>query len=284
MDRTAAAVRLRALAAEHPLFVFFAIAYAWAWLLIAPLVFWPIPIEAAIPASFGPTIAAVVTHRLSGGTGRAFCWFSGWRRLIGGSVAGVGLVLVAFVIVPSLLLTDDPGKLNWAILGSVSIHNYTTLLGGPIGEEPGWRGYALPRLQQWLGPTRAALVLGLLWTLWHLPLWFANQWNHPSALIYLLLITSLSVFQAVSTNIARLAVIPAVLGHAAFNTTGQYIAGMFQNVPMSNQNAFWRVLEVAMRSTGLHVSVSVNGLIAGSGVTFALLALLLTRGRLAHKR
>ncbi|MCC6587558.1 MAG: CPBP family intramembrane metalloprotease [Bryobacterales bacterium] len=277
-------MRLRTLAAERPLFVFFAIAYTWAWLLITPLFFLPIPIEAAIPASFGPTIAAVVTHRLGGGTGRPFYWYAGWQRLIAGCVTAVGLTLVAFVIVPSLLLTDDPGKLNWAILGSVSIHNYTTLLGGPIGEEPGWRGYALPRLQQWLGPTRAALVLGLFWAFWHLPLWFAAQWNHPSAVIYLLLVTALSVFLAFGANVARFAVIPAILGHAAFNTVGQYLAGMFQNVPMSNQNAFWKALELMMRGTGLHVSVSVNGLIAGSGVVFASLLLLLTRGRLAQKR
>ena len=38
------------------------------------------------------------------------------------------------------------------------------------GEEPGWRGFALPRLQEQLSPVRATLVLGVLWALWHLPL------------------------------------------------------------------------------------------------------------------
>lgn len=38
-----------------------------------------------------------------------------------------------------------------------------------LGEELGWRGFALPRLLQHMGPIRASLTLGALWALWHLP-------------------------------------------------------------------------------------------------------------------
>jgi membrane protease YdiL (CAAX protease family) len=40
---------------------------------------------------------------------------------------------------------------------------------GPLGEELGWRGYALPRLLARTSPLKAGLVLGLVWTLWHVP-------------------------------------------------------------------------------------------------------------------
>jgi len=39
-----------------------------------------------------------------------------------------------------------------------------------LGEEPGWRGFLLPRLQQRFAPLTADLVLGAIWALWHLPL------------------------------------------------------------------------------------------------------------------
>jgi membrane protease YdiL (CAAX protease family) len=43
---------------------------------------------------------------------------------------------------------------------------------GAFGEEAGWRGYALPRMQARLGPLPATLLLALLWAAWHAPLVF----------------------------------------------------------------------------------------------------------------
>jgi len=49
---------------------------------------------------------------------------------------------------------------------------YVLILGGPLGEELGWRGWLLPRLEEGLGALAATLLTAAAWTLWHLPLFF----------------------------------------------------------------------------------------------------------------
>ena len=53
----------------------------------------------------------------------------------------------------------------------------TALYGGPVGEEAGWRGFALPRLQKRFDPLLASVILGALWALWHLPLHVTGYYN-----------------------------------------------------------------------------------------------------------
>ncbi len=61
------------------------------------------------------------------------------------------------------------------------------LLAGPTGEEPGWRGFALPQLLQRYSPLKAGLVLGLMWSFWHLMLWLVSSgFAGTDLLIYML--------------------------------------------------------------------------------------------------
>ncbi|MCF7926759.1 MAG: CPBP family intramembrane metalloprotease [Candidatus Izimaplasma sp.] len=49
---------------------------------------------------------------------------------------------------------------------------FILFLGGPLAEEIGWRGYALPELMKSLSPMIAAIIIGLIWSFWHLPAFF----------------------------------------------------------------------------------------------------------------
>jgi membrane protease YdiL (CAAX protease family) len=70
------------------------------------------------------------------------------------------------LIINKLLGNTFPGNLFWAQLGSF----LPLLILGPLSEEIGWRGYALGRLQTRWNALISSLIIGLVWALWHLPL------------------------------------------------------------------------------------------------------------------
>jgi membrane protease YdiL (CAAX protease family) len=93
------------------------------------------------------------------------------------------------------------------------------LLGGPLGEEFGWRGFALPALQDRLGWRTASLGLGLVWGMWHLPLFYIDgtaQARIPFVL-FLLSVVAMSVVFAWLVNRTAGSVVAALLLHTAIN-------------------------------------------------------------------
>lgn len=82
----------------------------------------------------------------------------------------VAIVLVALYLValfggPSPTAAAFAG---WYTLALILLS--TTLINGPFTEEPGWRGFLLPRLQSSYSPLVASLIVGVIWASWHLPL------------------------------------------------------------------------------------------------------------------
>lgn len=89
------------------------------------------------------------------------------------------------------------------------------------GEEIGWRGFALPRLASRFGLGLASVVLGVIWALWHLPLFFllgADSYGQSFPL-YLLQVTGLSVAMAWLYWRTRMSLFLVMLMHAAINNT-----------------------------------------------------------------
>jgi len=91
--------------------------------------------------------------------------------------------------------------------------------GSALGEEIGWRGYALPRLQAGRSALGASLILGLIWGLWHLPLWLTGAPGRTPILYaaFVVSTSSLSVILTWVYNSTGGSLLMVVLLHATFN-------------------------------------------------------------------
>lgn len=168
---------------SRPLLMFMMIAYGWTWLLALPLLLQRRGvIDAGLPeaweavTAFGPFMAALV---VSGAAGRAALLASlrRWR---------VGRGWLAFCCLsPFLLLAvaavgvrsgsgawpDTTGLASGELATFAGVLHLVLIAGlaQGLGEEPGWRGWLLPRLRQRYRALAATLALFPLWLFWHLP-------------------------------------------------------------------------------------------------------------------
>ena len=97
-----------------------------------------------------------------------------------------------------------------------------------LGEELGWRGYALPKLLQRFSPLVASLILGMVWSLWHLPTFFlpgTPQYQQP-VVAFLIMTTVYSIMLSWIFLHSRGSVLIATLFHGAINVSqGFFMAG-----------------------------------------------------------
>ena len=228
-----------------PLILFFLIAYAWAWTfwLIAP---WAarrsftaalsdrFEIALFIVGAFGPTLAALATRWLAHRDLKICSRWSGWRALATGLVVGLSCFFITTVVLPALALVRSPLlALHWPALAHWSTYavNYSTFLGGPINEEPGWRGFALPKLQERHGPILATVILAPLWAGWHLPLFWVEGWTTSIPWEFLLILLGASFLLTAAANVSRFSVLVAIVLHAFFNTSTGLVNALTHNLP-----------------------------------------------------
>ena len=169
--------RLRSLIQIHPTVAFFCLAFASSWTLMTPAMVAGLDSLAAIPFFLGvwaPAAAAAIVVRATGGSVKG--WLRGimrWRVPLRYYLFAVGLPL-GLAVVASAQFALAGESLDFALVGERAAAFLPLLLfcflvnGGP--EEPAWRGFALPRLQERYSPVKATALLGVVWGLWHLPL------------------------------------------------------------------------------------------------------------------
>jgi membrane protease YdiL (CAAX protease family) len=212
---------------------FCALAYGLTWLFWLPIGlaragWFELPVtedRLATLGQFGPFASAIILAALdgrSGGTlgllGRLVQWRVNpvWFAVVlllppvcmYGAIAGHALVHGSAV---ALSLPGDASTLLPHLL-------MTLVTGGPLGEEPGWRGFALPRLQSAWHPVPASVLLGVIWAVWHLPLWWIA--DVPASFgVYLVGVIPLTYLFTWVFNHTKGSVLVALLFHASLNTS-----------------------------------------------------------------
>ena len=265
---------------RHPLVSFTVLAYGIAWLIEIPLALSQtglgiLPISLPLPtvalaiaaATFAPTVAAFVmawaTEGRAGASAllkRYFQWRAGivWYAFI---LLGIpAIVLLGAIVVPGALASFQP--LPTAILLAYPMAFVMTfVLGGPLGEEPGWRGFALPRLQRSYGPLVGSSAVGVLWALWHLPLFWSGVWTPPTIAniaMFIVMITALTIIMAWVFNNTGGSLLIMMLMHASFNTFANRIAAPLFPAPILDEYGLLPVL-IGFSATALVLIVATRG-------------------------
>ena len=120
-----------------------------------------------------------------------------------------------------------------AALATASLANFFT---GPLAEEFGWRGYLLDRLCRRWRPVVAGLIIGPVWAIWHLPIFYDSVFSQVrSALGFLAWIIAWSVVLALIVTRARGSVLPAILGHWFLNALPAIFFALLPALPGEQQ-------------------------------------------------
>ncbi len=222
-------------AARHPLTTFFLLAFALTWAVWVPraaatqdLIASDLPIAVGQFWSWMPAVAALVAAALTGGSpalrdlgARLVRWRVGWRWYVV-VLAGPAAFSLTVAGIYALLGGSWEAGLPWAtgggLLGLIPLLLVLVLTDG-LGEELGWRGFALPRLLVRYNALAASMILGVLWTAWHLPLiWTvgAPLYEQPFWLLLLDMVAESVIFTWVFLH-TRGSVLLAMLLHAAAN-------------------------------------------------------------------
>lgn len=213
---------MKAFLKQHRLATFFVLAYVLSWY---PWIIALVRGTTSGPNPLGPLVAGViVTAAIYGRKGlrEFFGCIVRWR-------VGLRWYAVVFLLPPVLCLIAaaltvcftriEVPALTVDKLRELPDHFIFILLFIGLGEEPGWRGFALPQLQARHSPMKASLVLAPLWALWHLPL-IGNEFPWPIVPAFLLSVIGGTCMLTWLFNGTRGSVLLAMLFHATINTVG----------------------------------------------------------------
>ena len=237
---------VRGFVRRFPVLSFFTLAFGLSWVAWTPYILgntglgvepdFQLPtgtmgqIVGMLPGAYlGPLSAAFIVTALTEGRAGLRLWA---KRLVRWRVGWSWYIGVVLLVPTTILLTTLalPGALDSLTVPAVSvlalfapmliIQFFTTAM----AEEPGWRDFALPRLQDKFGPVLGTTILGVLWGCWHLPLFFTEWGGYPNIswfepTVFVLSCIPLSLVMTWLFNRTNQSLPLVMLFHAAINST-----------------------------------------------------------------
>lgn len=231
---------------QHQLISFFVLTYAIMYGVLFTVAFvdssWFQPWSLAWFLSvFSPTWAALILSYVIGGWDEVKHLLSGYLRwkvglrwylatlfLFLGPLA-IGLIYIA-------LGNPYPGLNPELTLLGVAGQLFFNIFSGPVAEEGGWRGFALPRLQEKFNALTSSLILGTIWAVWHLPLFFIPGSDQSNIFfpIYLALNIAFSTYITWLYNNTKGSLLITILAHFCVNISMATIVDRLQLMPSAN--------------------------------------------------
>ena len=245
---------------QHPIAAYFMVAFAITWSLHMPMVLgkqglgifpYEVPMTVFIilfilGAMAGPTLGAfLVTYVLDGKEGRKklFRRYGQWRVRWPWYVLAIFGFPMIYIIAGSIVLGSVPLAdlaANWTTFFSpylVAVLIFPAFI--TWGEEPGWRGFALTRMQERYHPLLSSVIVGFIHSLWHLPVFFLISGPvafGPFDLVEFVRNTATSIAIAIIWtwvfNNANGSILIAVLIHASLNATPGWVSLLIPSFPM----------------------------------------------------
>jgi uncharacterized protein len=219
-------------------FVLLAYLISWSWVIPFAAAGRPVKVgdgwPTHLPALVGPALAGLLVAGRVGGwaaaadlLSRAFRWRMRWRCWA--AAASPLLVCLPVVLVLTLFGAAPPvadfAKYSGvsAGLGLLAVWVLVVVVNG-IGEETGWRGFALPRLERRYGPLAGTVVLTLVWGAWHIPQFFLldsfADFSLPMVPVWLYGLFSGAVVMTWLYNRSGGSILAVAVFHALYNLTG----------------------------------------------------------------
>ena len=223
---------------DRQLVKFFVITFLFSWLLWLPQVLkfngfseWPDIV--GLPgmfAPFGPAVAAFyLVWKQDGKDGMKALWQRGWKLNFKKSWLLPALLIgPVTALLSAAILFAIKGSFSWeyglpaAMVVPIFLLIYFT---NALPEEYGWRGFALDPLQKRTNALGASLILGAIWALWHLPLFFIEGTTQAAIPMYQYFLQTmvLAIFYTWLHNNTGGSVLIAIIFHAVANTSAAAI-------------------------------------------------------------